>query len=46
MKLKIIDGAVVQSAPEYDVCARLADAHQVPFARVYHAALEAAAAPD
>jgi uncharacterized protein (TIGR00299 family) protein len=46
LKLKIIDGVVVQAAPEYDVCVRLADAHHVPFARVYAAALAAARAME
>ncbi len=38
LKLKILDGKVVQAAPEYEVCARLADKHNVPLAKVYAAA--------
>ena len=38
LKLKILDGKVVQAAPEYDVCARLASEHNVPLAKVYAAA--------
>jgi len=41
LKRKILDGRVVQAAPEYDACARLADQHGVPFNTVYHAALRA-----
>jgi len=42
LKLKLLDGQVVQAAPEYDVCARLADEHQVPLMVIYQAALNAA----
>jgi pyridinium-3,5-bisthiocarboxylic acid mononucleotide nickel chelatase len=42
LKLKILDGKVVQAAPEYEVCARLANEHNVPLARVYAAASRAA----
>ena len=38
LKLKILDGKVVQAAPEYEVCARLANKHNVPLAKVYAAA--------
>ena len=38
LKLKILDGKVVQAAPEYEVCARLANEHNVPLAKVYAAA--------
>jgi uncharacterized protein (DUF111 family) len=38
LKLKILDGKVVQAAPEYEVCARLAAEHNVPLAKVYAAA--------
>ncbi len=46
LKLKILAGQVVQAAPEYDVCARLADEHGVPLMQVYQAALAAVAAPQ
>jgi uncharacterized protein (TIGR00299 family) protein len=39
LKLKILDGKVVQAAPEYEVCARLANEHNVPLAKVYAAAV-------
>lgn len=39
LKQKILDGAVVTSAPEYDDCATLARAHNVPLAQVFLAAL-------
>ncbi len=42
LKLKILDGKVVQAAPEYEVCARLANEHNVPLAKVYAAAARAA----
>jgi pyridinium-3,5-bisthiocarboxylic acid mononucleotide nickel chelatase len=41
LKLKIIDGQVVQATPEFEVCARLAEAAGVPVARLLQ---EAAAA--
>lgn len=40
VKLKLLDGKVVQAAPEYDVCARLAAEHNVPLMQVYAAALK------
>jgi hypothetical protein len=43
LKRKLLDGAVAASAPEYEDCAALARAHQVPLAQVYAAALQAAA---
>jgi hypothetical protein len=39
VKLKLLDGKVVQAAPEYDVCARLAAEHHVPLMQVYNAAV-------
>jgi uncharacterized protein (DUF111 family) len=39
VKVKLIDGRSVQAMPEYDVCARLADEHNVLLADVYTAAL-------
>jgi hypothetical protein len=42
LKLKILDGKVMQAAPEYDVCARLAIEHNVPLAKVYAAAVKEA----
>jgi len=39
VKLKLLDGKVVQAAPEYDVCAHLAAEHHVPLMEVYAAAL-------
>jgi uncharacterized protein (TIGR00299 family) protein len=42
LKLKILDGKVVQAAPEYEVCARLATEHNVPLAKVYAAAVKEA----
>jgi len=41
LKRKILDGQVVQAAPEYEACAHLADEHGVPFNTVYTAALRA-----
>ncbi len=41
MKLKIMDGRVIQAAPEYDVCLRLADELGAPIYQVYTAALQA-----
>jgi hypothetical protein len=40
---KLLDGEVVGCAPEYEDCAALGRAHQVPLAQVYAAALQAAA---
>ncbi len=42
VKLKIVDGAVTQAAPEYDACARLAAERGVPLMQVYTAAVVAA----
>jgi uncharacterized protein (TIGR00299 family) protein len=44
VKQKIIAGAVVASAPEYEDCAALARAHGVPLAQVYAAALRSSEA--
>lgn len=44
IKQKIIAGAVVASAPEYEDCAALARAHGVPLAQVYAAALRSSEA--
>jgi hypothetical protein len=44
VKQKIIAGAVVASAPEYEDCAALARAHGVPLAQVYTAALRSSEA--
>ncbi|MGD0247446.1 MAG: nickel pincer cofactor biosynthesis protein LarC [Candidatus Limnocylindrales bacterium] len=41
VKLKILDGKVVQSVPEYDDCVRLADENGVSLAEVYRATHEA-----
>lgn len=38
IKLKIIDGRPIQAMPEYDVCARLAEEHNVSVLVVYQAA--------
>jgi uncharacterized protein (DUF111 family) len=37
---------VVQAAPEYEVCARLANQHNVPLAKVYAAAAKEADKPN
>ena len=39
LKLKLLNGQVVQMAPEYEVCARLADEQAVPVMEIYRAAL-------
>ncbi|NPV87622.1 MAG: nickel pincer cofactor biosynthesis protein LarC [Anaerolineae bacterium] len=39
LKLKIIDGKVVQAAPEYDACVRAAEQHQVPLTQVMQEAM-------
>lgn len=44
VKVKWLDGGIVQAAPEYDVCARLAAEKRVPLMQVYNAALAAAQA--
>ena len=41
MKLKLLDGEVIQAAPEYDACLKLAELHGVPLVQVYNAALSA-----
>ena len=41
LKLKVMDGKVIQAAPEYEVCLRLANEHNVPLIQVYTAALAA-----
>ncbi len=47
VKRKFLDGAVVGLAPEYEDCAALARAHNVPLTQVYTAAVQAAApAPE
>lgn len=38
LKLKLLDGRVVQAMPEYEVCARLAEEHGVPLRAVQSAA--------
>ena len=43
VKLKLLDGAIVGAAPEYEDCRRLAAAGHVPLPQVYAAALAAAA---
>src|SRR6185436_11763644 len=42
VKLGRLDGKVVQAAPEYDSCRRLAEQANVPIKQVYDAALRAA----
>jgi uncharacterized protein (DUF111 family) len=39
LKQKLLGGAVIAGAPEYEDCAALARAHQVPLAQVFAAAL-------
>jgi hypothetical protein len=39
LKLKILDGKVVQASPEYEDCSRLASEHNVPLIQVYLAAM-------
>ncbi|MCU0519892.1 MAG: nickel pincer cofactor biosynthesis protein LarC [Anaerolineae bacterium] len=34
VKLKILDGAVIQAMPEFDVCARLAEQHGIPVLQI------------
>jgi pyridinium-3,5-bisthiocarboxylic acid mononucleotide nickel chelatase len=43
VKLKLLDGKVVQASPEYDQCAELAKRLQLPVAEVYREVLLAAA---
>jgi uncharacterized protein (TIGR00299 family) protein len=38
MKVKVLNGKVIQSAPEYDECIRLAKANDVSLAEIYRAA--------
>lgn len=45
VKLKLLDGAVADAAPEYEDCARLAREHDVPLRAVYEAAAHAARHP-
>lgn len=42
MKLGLLDGAVLQAAPEFDSCRKLADQARVPLKQVYDAAIRAA----
>jgi uncharacterized protein (TIGR00299 family) protein len=44
VKLKQLDGQIVQAAPEYDDCARIAAERRVPLVSVYTAAVAAARA--
>ena len=44
VKIGWLDGKVVQRAPEYESCRKLADEHNVPLQAVYEAALAATAA--
>jgi uncharacterized protein (TIGR00299 family) protein len=41
LKLKILDGKVIQAYPEYEVCMRLAGEQNVPLIQVYNSALAA-----
>jgi uncharacterized protein (DUF111 family) len=41
VKLKILDGTVIQSVPEYDECVRLANENSVSLAAIYAAAHQA-----
>ncbi len=41
MKLKILNGKVIHSVPEYDECVRLADQNSVPLTEIYQSAYEA-----
>jgi hypothetical protein len=43
VKLKILEGKVVQSVPEYDDCVRLANENGVSLAEIYKATYEALA---
>jgi uncharacterized protein (TIGR00299 family) protein len=42
VKLKLLEGQVVQASPEYDDCIALARQHNLPVAQVYNEALRAA----
>ncbi len=44
VKIKLLDGRPIQAMPEYDACAALAEAKNVPLAEVYTAALLAGGA--
>ena len=44
VKVKLLDGRPIQAMPEYDACAEIARAQNVPLAAVYTAALAAGAA--
>jgi hypothetical protein len=44
VKIKLLDGRPIQAMPEYDACAAIAQARNVPLAAVYTAALSAGAA--
>ncbi len=41
LKLKLLDGKVIQAAPEYEACVRLAEQKNIPLIQVYTAALVA-----
>ena len=41
VKIKILDGKIFQAVPEYDICLKIADEQDVPFLKVYQAALAA-----
>jgi uncharacterized protein (DUF111 family) len=40
VKLKILNGNIIQSVPEYDECVRLANENSVSLAEIYKAALQ------
>ncbi len=44
VKCGVLDGRIVQAAPEYDACKQLAEAHQVPVRLIYAEAAGQAAA--
>ena len=41
VKIALLNGEVVQTAPEYESCRRLADSADIPLKRVYQAAMNA-----
>ncbi len=41
VKLKFVEGKVIQAVPEYDVCLRIAEEKNIPFLVVYQEALSA-----
>jgi hypothetical protein len=43
VKCGVLDGRIVQAAPEYDACQRLAHKHQIPVRLVYTNAMQLAA---